>query len=129
MGKTANTAPIGYSDGGLIRGSYKITIDGTTYLLKEGKVQNPAREEKEYGVQGEPDSQSIVKDFSTMSVTIMAKKNLPDPETKRMKPFAFKGDVWLLASTEFAFSTAGLQVYTGTINKLVNEPVDPIYAE
>lgn len=124
-----NTNPIGYSDGGLIRGAYRLNIDGSSFLLKEGKIAIPVREEKEYGAQGQPDSANYVEDFSTMSVTIMAKKGMVDPATKRFRPFAFKGDVWVLASIDFAFSTQGLQVYTGQINKLYNDPVEPVYDE
>lgn len=129
MGADATTNPIGYSDGGLIRGSFALNIEGSTFFLKEGKITNPARTDKEYGLKGQPDSQDIVADFSSMTVTIMARKGMPDPETKRFKPFAFKGAAWVIASTEFAFSTAGLQVHTGQIEKLVNDPVEPIYAE
>jgi hypothetical protein len=129
MSDADKSNPIGYEDGGLIRGSYKLNIEGASYLIKEGSIDNPHREEKEYGSQGQPDSASYVKDFTAMDVTIMARKGAPDPETKRMKPFAFRDDVWVIVSTKFAFSTPGLQVHTGTIKKLVNAPTEPIYAE
>jgi hypothetical protein len=123
------TNPIGYEDGGLIRGSFKANIGGHSFLIKEGSIDHPHREEKEYGRQGQPDSASYVKDFSTMEVTVMARRGMPDPETKRMIPFAFKDDVWILAATKFAFSTAGLQVHTGVIRRLYNAPTDPVYAD
>ena len=125
----SNSNPIGYEDGGLIRGSYKLNIEGSVLFIKEGSIDNPHREDKEYGLQGQPDSASYVKDFSTMEVTIMNKRGMPDPETKRMKPFAFKDDIWIIAATKFAFSAAGLQVYTVALRKLYNDPVEPVYAE
>lgn len=129
MDTSLQTAPIGYSDGGLIRGSYRINIDGASFFLKEGKVQNPHREDKEYGLNGQPDSAHYVKDFSSMPVTIMNKQGMANPEGKRFKPFGFFGDAWVIVSTEFAFSAAGLQVWTGEIKKLVNDPVEPVYAD
>ncbi len=127
MGDTTN--PIGYEDGGLIRGSFKINIDGAVFLLKEGKIANPARTEREYGVQGAPDSASYVGDFSTMQVTIMNRKGGVDPVTKRFRPFAFKGDVWIISASDASFSTQGLQAFTAEINRLYNDPVEPVYPE
>jgi hypothetical protein len=59
----------------------------------------------------------------------MNKVGMPALDELRFFPFAFKDNVWILASTEFAFSSAGLQVYKGEIHRLYNDPVDPVYPE
>jgi hypothetical protein len=129
MSETNKVKPIGYRDGGNIRGTYKVNINGVTILIKEGKVANPSRQDKEYGLKGQPDSADYIEDFSTMSVTVMNKVGMPALDELRFFPFAFKDNVWILASTEFAFSSAGLQVYNGEIHRLYNDPVDPVYPE
>jgi hypothetical protein len=129
MSDENKTNPIGYEDGGLIRGSFKLNIQGASLFLKEGSIDNPHREDREYGLKGQPDAASYVKDFSTMEVTVMNKAGMPDPSTKTFLPFAFKDDVWMIVATKFAFSSAGLQVWTGSIRRLYNDPVEPVYAD
>lgn len=128
MSDADKTNPIGYEDGGLIRGSFKLNILGAVFFLKEGSIDNPHREDKEYGQQSQPDSASYAKDFTGMEVTIMNRVGMPDPEGKRFFPFAFKDDVWIIVATKFSFSAAGLQAHTCTIRKLYNAPTDPVYA-
>ncbi|MDB5541766.1 MAG: hypothetical protein JWQ89_3493, partial [Devosia sp.] len=60
---------------------------------------------------------------------IMNRRGMPDLETLRFLPFAFKNDVWIIIACDFSFSTGGLQVWNADIRKLYNDPVDPIYPE
>lgn len=104
------------SDRGLVRGSFKVTIDGYTYLLKTGQRQKPVVSNFEKGELGRPEASSHVADFEKISGEIMAYAGVPEPA--QLFPFSFDGKYWAVGNLTLNYATEGLRSYTCEITQL-----------
>lgn len=104
------------TDRGLVRGSFKVRIDGYDYLLKTGTRDKPVRGAREYDQAGLPLSSSYVTDFQKISGEIMAYAGVPDPS--QLQPFTFDGKFWSITNLKLNFSTEGLRGYSCDIEQL-----------
>lgn len=107
------------SDGGLIRGSYVVTINGYTYVLKTFDLDKPVRSENDYSETGAFNKSSHITDAQKWSVTISAVSGTPEPT--QLFPFtisAYAGLYWAVGNVKLTGSAMGLQLYSGDLMQL-----------
>lgn len=106
-----------YTDQGLIRGSVSVTINSVAYLLKEATRNKPVRREVEYDGDGLPLASSTIRDFETISGTIMAYTGTAEPA--QMVAFTYDSKSWIVGNLSLSFSTAGLQGYSVELHEVL----------
>lgn len=104
------------ADNGLIRGSFKVTIDGYVYLFKSGTRDKPIRSAFEYDENGRPLSSSHVADFQKISGEIMAYSGTPEPS--QLYPFLYDSKYWTVGNLKLNYATEGLRSYSCEITQL-----------
>lgn len=104
------------SDRGLIRGSFKLTIDGYDYVFKTFTHDKPVRMAREYDENGRPFSSSYTTDFQKLSGEIMAYAGTPEPA--QLFPFAFEGKFWTISNLKLNGSTEGVRSYSADMEQL-----------
>jgi hypothetical protein len=104
------------ADRGLVRGSYKVTIDGYVYLFKTGTRSKPIVSNFEKDENGKPYASSHVVDFQKLPGEIMAYTGTPEPS--QLVPFLYDSKYWTVGNLTLNFSTEGLRSYSCEITQL-----------
>lgn len=104
------------ADGGLIRGSYNITINGYSYVLKTFDLDLPVRSENDYSETGAFAKSSHITDAQKWAITISAVTGTPQPT--QLFPFtisAYSGLYWAVGNLKLQGSAMGLQTWSGDL--------------
>ncbi len=107
------------SDGGLIRGSYNITINGLAYVLKTFDLDLPVRSENDYAETGAFAKSSHITDQQKWAVTISAIAGTAGPT--QLYPFTISGYsnlYWAVGNLKFTGTAMGLQTWSADLLQL-----------